>query len=107
MGSSKEEVVAELWAQFKDGLNDAGRTTLRDEGRLDRFMDPAVTGLGGPNPQNCESARLAVNALPKADDSDAEPCRARGLYGPPELVPLKRVDEVRSRPGLPNTFDLG
>ncbi|MGF0170943.1 hydroxysqualene dehydroxylase [Streptomyces sp. Marseille-Q5077] len=148
---TKEEVVAELWAQLKDGLNDAGRTTLRDEDRLGWFMDPAVTGLGGPNPQNREqllihptgtlhnrptartkvpnfflagdyvrtdvdlasmeganeSARLAVNALLKADDSDAERCRTWELYRPPELEPLKRVDEVRYRLGLPNTFDLG
>ncbi|WP_369272775.1 FAD-dependent oxidoreductase [Streptomyces sp. R11] len=148
---TKEEVVAELWAQLKDGLNDAGKTTLRDEDRLGWFMDPAVTGLGGPNPRNREqllihptgtlynrptartwvpnfflagdyvrtdvdlasmeganeSARLAVNALLKADDSAAERCRTWGLYRPPELEPLKRVDEVRYRLGLPNTFDLG
>ena len=53
-GSTKEEVVAELWAQLKDGLNDAGKTTLRDEDCLGWFMDPAVTGLGGPDPRNRE-----------------------------------------------------
>ena len=148
---TREEVVAELWAQLKDGLNDAGRTTLRDEDRLGWFMDPAVTGLGGPDPQNREqllvhptgtlgnrptartkvpnfflagdyvrtdvdlasmeganeSARHAVNALLEADNSDAERCRVWELYRPPELEPLKRVDELRYRLGLPNTFDLG
>ncbi|MFI7018230.1 FAD-dependent oxidoreductase [Streptomyces sp. NPDC050164] len=148
---TREEVVAELWAQLKDGLNDAGKTVLRDEDRLDWFMDPAVTGLGGPDPQNREqllvhptgtlgnrptartkvpnfflagdyvrtdvdlasmeganeSARHAVNALLDADDSDAERCRVQELYRPPELEPLKRVDELRYRLGLPNTFDLG
>ncbi|WP_405527135.1 hypothetical protein OG426_32205 [Streptomyces canus] len=120
-------------------------------GRLGRFMDPAVTGLGGPAPPHrerllihptgtlhnrptartavpnlflagdCirtgvdlasgegvnEAARLAVNALLYADNSDAERCRAWELCRPPEREPLKRVDEVRYRLGLPNTFDLG
>ncbi|PAZ15935.1 FAD-dependent oxidoreductase [Streptomyces sp. SA15] len=148
---TKDEIVAELWAQLKDGLNDAGKTTLTDADRLGWFMDPAVTGLGGPDPQNREqllvhptgtlynrpsartkvpnfflagdyvrtdvdlatmeganeSARHAVNALLDADHSDAERCEIRELYRPPEMEPLKRVDEVRYRLGLPNTFDLG
>ncbi|MGW0735179.1 hydroxysqualene dehydroxylase [Streptomyces sp. NPDC002851] len=148
---TKDEIVAELWAQLKDALNDAGKTTLRDEDRLGWFMDPAVTGLGGPDPQNREqllihptgtlyhrptartavpnfflagdyvhtdvdlatmeganeSARRAVNALLDADGSDAERCHIWELYRPPELEPLKRVDEARYRLGLPNTFDLG
>ncbi|MFD7435844.1 FAD-dependent oxidoreductase [Streptomyces sp. NPDC059861] len=148
---TKEEVVAELWAQLKDGVNDAGKTTLGDEDRLGWFMDPAVTGLGGPQPHNREqllihptgtlhnrptartaipnfflagdyvrtdvdlasmeganeSARLAVNALLEADNSRAERCPVWGLYRPPELEPLKRVDALRHRLGLRNTFDLG
>ncbi|WP_210581070.1 FAD-dependent oxidoreductase [Streptomyces sp. GESEQ-4] len=148
---TREEVVAELWAQLKDGLNDSGKTTLTDADRLGWFMDPAVTGLGGGNPQNREqllihptgtlynrptaqtkvpglylagdyvrtdvdlatmeganeSARLAVNALLDADNSDAERCEIQELFRPPEMEPLKRVDEVRYRLGLPNTFDLG
>ncbi|GGJ52448.1 phytoene dehydrogenase [Streptomyces brasiliensis] len=148
---TKDEIVAELWAQLKDGLNDSGKTTLRDEDRLGWFMDPAVTGLGGPDPQNREqllihptgtlynrpsartavsnfflagdyirtdvdlatmeganeAARRAVNALLDADNSDVERCRIRELFRPPEMEPLKRVDELRYRLGLPNTFDLG
>ncbi|MEU7183920.1 MULTISPECIES: hydroxysqualene dehydroxylase [Streptomyces] len=148
---TKDEIVAELWAQLKDGLNDSGKTTLRDEDRLGWFMDPAVTGLGGPAPQNREqllihptetlyhrpsaktavpnfflagdyvrtdvdlatmeganeSARRAVNALLDADNSGSERCHIWELYRPPEMEPLKRVDEVRYRLGLPNTFDLG
>ncbi|WP_409000189.1 hydroxysqualene dehydroxylase, partial [Streptomyces ipomoeae] len=148
---TREEVVAECWAQLKDALNDSGKTTLTDGDRLGWFMDPAVTGLGGPDPQNREqllihptgtlynrptartavpnfflagdyvrtdvdlatmeganeSARLAVNALLDADNSDAERCEIKELYRPPELEPLKRVDETRYRLGLPNTFDLG
>ncbi|MGW1810119.1 hydroxysqualene dehydroxylase [Streptomyces sp. NPDC002078] len=148
---TKDEIVAELWAQLKDGLNDSGKTTLTDEDRLGWFMDPAVTGLGGPDPRNREqllihptgtlynrpsartrvpnfflsgdyvrtdvdlatmeganeSARRAVNALLDADNSGAERCRVWQLFRPPELEPLKRVDEARYRLGLPNTFDLG
>lgn len=148
---TREEIVAECWAQLKDGLNDAGKTTLTDDDRLGWFMDPAVTGLGGPDPQNREqllihptgtlynrpsartavpnfflagdfvrtdvdlatmeganeSARLAVNALLDADDSGAERCEIWELFRPPEMEPLKRVDEVRYKLGLPNTFDLG
>lgn len=148
---TKDEIVAELWAQLKDGLNDAGKTTLTDADRLGWFMDPAVTGLGGPDPQNREqllihptgtlysrpsartkvpnlflagdyvrtdvdlatmeganeSARRAVNALLDADNSGSERCGIQELYRPPEMEPLKRVDEVRYRLGLPNTFDLG
>ncbi|MET8447760.1 FAD-dependent oxidoreductase [Streptomyces sp. NPDC005209] len=148
---TKDEIVAELWAQLKDGLNDSGKATLTDEDRLGWFMDPAVTGLGGPDPQNREqllihptgtlynrpsartkvpnfflagdyirtdvdlatmeganeSARRAVNALLDADNSGAERCRVLDLFRPPELEPLKRVDELRHRLGLPNTFDLG
>lgn len=148
---TEDEIVAELWAQLKDGLNDSGKTTLRDEDRLGWFMDPAVTGLGGSDPQNREqllihptgtlyhrpsastavpnfflagdyvrtdvdlatmeganeSARRAVNALLDADDSGAERCHVRELFRPPEMEPLKRVDELRYRLGLPNTFDLG
>ena len=148
---TREEIVEECWAQLKDGVNDAGRTLIEDADRVAWFMDPAVTGLGGPDPQNREplfihptgtwhlrptartavpnlflagdyvrtdvdlatmeganeSARRAVNALLDRDGSDAPRCRVWELYRPPELEPLKRVDEVRFRLGLPNTFDLG
>ncbi|MFD7230009.1 FAD-dependent oxidoreductase [Streptomyces sp. NPDC059881] len=148
---TREEIVEECWAQLKDGVNDAGRTLIEDADRVAWFMDPAVTGLGGPDPQNREplfihptgtwrlrptartavpnlflagdyvrtdvdlatmeganeSARRAVNALLDRDGSDAPRCAVWELYRPPELEPLKRVDEVRFRLGLPNTFDLG
>ncbi|MGW0084294.1 hydroxysqualene dehydroxylase [Streptomyces sp. NPDC003393] len=148
---TREEIVEECWAQLKDALNDPGKTTLTDADRLGWFMDPAVTGLGGPDPQNREqllihptgtlynrpsaktavpnfflagdyvrtdvdlatmeganeSARRAVNALLDEDGSNAERCRIWELYRPRELEPLKRIDEVRYRLGLPNTFDLG
>ncbi len=51
---TREEIVEECWAQLKDALNDSGKTVLTDADRLGWFMDPAVTGLGGPDPQNRE-----------------------------------------------------
>ncbi|MEU6006675.1 FAD-dependent oxidoreductase [Streptomyces sp. NPDC047453] len=54
-----------------------------------------------------ESARRAVNALLDQDGSNAERCRIWELYRPQELEPLKRIDKIRYRLGLPNTFDLG
>ncbi|MEU5025236.1 hydroxysqualene dehydroxylase [Streptomyces milbemycinicus] len=54
-----------------------------------------------------ESARRAVNALLDAEGSSAPRCATWTLYQPPELEPLRRVDETRYRLGLPNAFDLG
>jgi uncharacterized protein with NAD-binding domain and iron-sulfur cluster len=148
---TREEIVAETWAQLKDAVGTAGDHVLDDADLLSWFMDPAVTGLGGPDPRNREqllihpagtlydrpsaatavsnfflagdyvrtdvdlatmeganeSARRAVNALLDADGSGTDRCRVHTLYRPPEMEPLKRVDELRYRLGLPNTFDLG
>ncbi|MGW1881262.1 hydroxysqualene dehydroxylase [Streptomyces sp. NPDC001970] len=148
---TKEEFVAEVWAQLTEAVGTAGDPVLKDEDRLGWFIDPAVTGLGGPNPANREqllihpvgslhdrpsartrvpnfflagdyvrtgmnlasmeganeAARHAVNALLDIDGSTAERCATWGHYQPPELEPLKRVDEIRFRLGLPNTLDLG
>ncbi|MFD8707854.1 FAD-dependent oxidoreductase [Kitasatospora sp. NPDC059648] len=51
---SREEVVRETWAQLKDSLNSGGRRVLDDADLLTWFIDPAVTGLGGPAPANRE-----------------------------------------------------
>ncbi|MFB7292081.1 hydroxysqualene dehydroxylase [Actinacidiphila glaucinigra] len=148
---TREEIVAETWAQLKDAVGTTGQGVLDDSDLLSWFMDPAVTGLGGPHPSNREqllihpagtlyhrpsaatavpnfflagdyvrtdvdlatmeganeSARRAVNALLDADGSDADRCRVVPLYRPPEMEALKKVDELRYRLGLPNTFDLG
>ncbi|WP_327070507.1 hydroxysqualene dehydroxylase [Kitasatospora sp. NBC_01302] len=148
---TREEVVQEVWAQAKRAFNRPGATWLVDADVHSWFMDPAVTGLGGPAPANREqllihpagtfynrpsaatavgnfflagdyvrtdvdlatmeganeSARRAVNALLDADRSTAERCPIWLLFRPPELEPLKLVDETRYRLGLPNTFDLG
>ncbi|MFI0154762.1 hydroxysqualene dehydroxylase [Streptomyces lydicus] len=49
-----DEVRREVWAQLKAGLNGAGRQVLADADLHSWFMDPAVTGLGGPSPSNRE-----------------------------------------------------
>ncbi|MEU7106409.1 FAD-dependent oxidoreductase [Streptomyces sp. NPDC046215] len=51
---TREEVAREVWAQMKAGLNDTGRQVLDDGDVHAWFMDPAVTGLGGPSPANRE-----------------------------------------------------
>ncbi|MFF2081602.1 FAD-dependent oxidoreductase [Kitasatospora sp. NPDC058162] len=51
---SREEVVRETWAQLKDSLNSGGRRVLDDADLVTWFIDPAVTGLGGPAPANRE-----------------------------------------------------
>ncbi|MEV7027038.1 FAD-dependent oxidoreductase, partial [Kitasatospora sp. NPDC093558] len=51
---SREEVVRETWAQLKDSLNGGGRRVLDDADLVTWFIDPAVTGLGGPDPANRE-----------------------------------------------------
>ncbi|MBC2879496.1 MULTISPECIES: hydroxysqualene dehydroxylase [Streptomyces] len=51
---TREEVAREVWAQLKSGLNDTGRRVLDDADVHTWFIDPAVTGLGGPSPVNRE-----------------------------------------------------
>ncbi|MEV5507172.1 hydroxysqualene dehydroxylase [Streptomyces orinoci] len=50
---TREEVIREVWAQMKAGLNDTGRTVLSDSALHSWFLDPAVE-LGGPRPANDE-----------------------------------------------------
>ena len=51
---TRTEVAREVWAQFKAAVNDSGRTVLKDTVLHSWFLDPAVTGLGTPNPANEE-----------------------------------------------------
>ncbi|MEV7603616.1 FAD-dependent oxidoreductase [Kitasatospora sp. NPDC089797] len=52
---TREQVAEEVWAQCKRAFNGTGGgEPLRDEDRLGWFIDPAVTGLGGPSPANRE-----------------------------------------------------
>jgi uncharacterized protein with NAD-binding domain and iron-sulfur cluster len=145
-----EQITQETWAQLKAALNDTGHAALRDADLHSWFIDPAVTGLGGPNLRNREqllvhpvgtwyhrpsaatsvpnfflagdyirtdvdlatmeganeSASRAVNALLDTDGSTAQRCPIWTLYRPPEMEPLKHVDELRYQSGLPNMFDL-
>ncbi|MEU2787983.1 FAD-dependent oxidoreductase [Streptomyces sp. NPDC007100] len=51
---TREQVAREVWAQMKAGLNDTGAAVLRDRTLHSWFLDPAVTGLGTPQPANDE-----------------------------------------------------
>ncbi|MEV4439947.1 FAD-dependent oxidoreductase [Streptomyces sp. NPDC049577] len=51
---TRRQVAEEVWAQLKAGLNGTGRRALDDADLHSWFMDPAVTGLGGPAPANRE-----------------------------------------------------
>nr|WP_223769284.1 FAD-dependent oxidoreductase [Streptomyces huiliensis] len=51
---TREEIAREVWAQMKAGFNDTGRRVLDDADVHSWFLDPAVTGLGGPSPVNRE-----------------------------------------------------
>ncbi|KNB53715.1 FAD-dependent oxidoreductase [Streptomyces caatingaensis] len=50
---TREEVAREVWAQLKAGLNDTGRTVLRDSVLHSWFLDPAVE-LDGSHASNDE-----------------------------------------------------
>ncbi|WP_053725633.1 hydroxysqualene dehydroxylase [Streptomyces sp. WM6378] len=49
---TREEVACEVWAQLKAALNDTGKTVLSDSKLHSWFLDPGVSGIGTPNPQN-------------------------------------------------------
>ncbi|MGC0365484.1 uncharacterized protein with NAD-binding domain and iron-sulfur cluster [Rhodococcus sp. 27YEA15] len=52
-----------------------------------------------------EAARSAVDAILDASDSSASPCTKYTLYEPPELAPLRKIDEDRYAAGLPHLLD--
>jgi hypothetical protein len=47
-----------VWAQLKAALNDSGRMVLKDSVPHSWFLDPAVDGLGTPNPVNEEQVLI-------------------------------------------------
>lgn len=49
-----DQIAKEVWAQLKQSLNDTGQTVLDDSSLVSYFLDPALTGLGGANPQNAD-----------------------------------------------------
>jgi hypothetical protein len=52
-----------------------------------------------------ETARIAVNAVLERAGSKEAPVTVHPHFRPPELEPLKRIDEDRYRRGQPNLFD--
>ncbi|MFE3499505.1 FAD-dependent oxidoreductase [Kitasatospora sp. NPDC059160] len=75
---SREEVVRETWAQLKESLNTGGRTVLDDADLVGWFMDPAVTGLGGPAPANRE--QLLVHPAGTLDHRPAAATAVPNLF---------------------------
>ncbi|MBZ4319237.1 FAD-dependent oxidoreductase [Streptomyces sp. SCA2-4] len=59
---TREEVAREVWAQLKAGLNDTGRTVLRDSALHSWFLDPAVR-LGGPNGEATNDEQLLIHPV--------------------------------------------
>jgi uncharacterized protein with NAD-binding domain and iron-sulfur cluster len=51
---TRDQVREEIWAQLKQAYNLPGQTMLADADVRYWFMDPAVRGIGGPNPTNRE-----------------------------------------------------
>ncbi|MFJ6677153.1 hypothetical protein ACIQMJ_39140 [Actinosynnema sp. NPDC091369] len=120
---TEEQVVREVPAQLEQHLDDSGRTGLDESSLMTWFLDPGLSGVGGPNPVNAgdyvrapinragmeaanSSARLAVNALLDAAGSGAPRAVVHELHRAPEFELLKAEDQVNHRLGLPNTFDL-
>jgi uncharacterized protein with NAD-binding domain and iron-sulfur cluster len=64
---SRQEVAADVWAQLSAALNGGGDRLLSDDLVHSWFLDPAVTGLGGPGPaRNAEP--LFINTVGSWDD---------------------------------------
>ncbi|MFD0203170.1 MULTISPECIES: hydroxysqualene dehydroxylase [Saccharothrix] len=51
---TEEQLVQEVLTQLKQHLNDSGRTVLDESSLVTWFLDPGVSGLGGPNPANAD-----------------------------------------------------
>ncbi|MCC8246856.1 hydroxysqualene dehydroxylase [Saccharothrix luteola] len=51
---TEEQIVQEVLAQLKQHLDDSGRTVLDESSLVTWFLDPGLTGLGGPNPVNAD-----------------------------------------------------
>ncbi len=64
---SAQEVAADVWAQLSGALNGGGDPVLPGDLVHSWFLDPAVTGLGGPGPaRNAEP--LFINTVGSWDD---------------------------------------
>ncbi|MCC3771045.1 FAD-dependent oxidoreductase, partial [Streptomyces sp. UNOC14_S4] len=108
-----EEIAREVWAQMKAGLNDTGRTVLRDSALHSWFLDPAVR-TGGPRPENDEQllihpvgtwfdrpeARTAIPNLFLCGDyvaTDIDLATMEGANASARLAVNALLDEVGSR----------
>ncbi|MFI9815967.1 hydroxysqualene dehydroxylase [Saccharothrix variisporea] len=49
-----EQILQEVLAQLRQHLNDSGRAVLNESSLVTWFLDPGLTGLGGPNPTNAD-----------------------------------------------------
>jgi uncharacterized protein with NAD-binding domain and iron-sulfur cluster len=89
------QIAQEAWAQIKQHLNDTGRATIDDASLVTWFLDPGVTGLGGPHPHNADelfvqpvgswhrrpSAHTAIANLFLAGDYVQVPINAASMEG--------------------------
>jgi len=64
---TREEVAADVWAQLSAALNGRGDQVLSDDLVHSWFLDPAVTGLGGPGPAS-NAEPLFINTVGSWDD---------------------------------------
>ncbi|MBM7814249.1 uncharacterized protein with NAD-binding domain and iron-sulfur cluster [Saccharothrix algeriensis] len=51
---TEEQVVREVLAQLSRHLNDSGRVLLDESRLVTWFLDPGVSGIGGPDPVNAD-----------------------------------------------------
>ena len=63
---TKDEVIAEVWAQMKAHLNEGGSTLLRDDMIIDVHVDPGISFPAPGQPTNTEP--LLVNTAGSWDD---------------------------------------
>lgn len=90
---TERQIVQEVLAQLKQHLNDSGGQVLDESSLVTWFLDPGVTGLGGPNPTNADelvvqpvgswrrrpTARTAVPNLFLAGDYVQTPINVAGM----------------------------
>ncbi|MFD7659280.1 hypothetical protein ACFV4N_35345, partial [Actinosynnema sp. NPDC059797] len=51
---TEEQILQEVPAQLKQHLNDSGRAVFDESSLVAWFLDPGLSGLGGPNPANAD-----------------------------------------------------
>lgn len=51
---TREQILQEVLAQLKQHLDDTGGRVLDESSLVAWFLDPGVSGLGGPNPTNAD-----------------------------------------------------